>query len=134
MQALIPQAQIFSASMAYIIKDSIAAKHAPKKIYQEMHDEEALKEAYQDAKKAGDALFNMGQQAIISCMMEALEAASWQLSPSQDMDDHIAMIHDLFQEMMEMEIEEDASDDADDQDSLAWQKSMLENCLAASAG
>jgi hypothetical protein len=137
MQALIQQAQAFSAAISYLAKIAIAAKHAPKAIYEDMLDPEQMAEAYKDAKIAAIELHEMGQAQIISCMMEAIEAATWQLSPSSDYEDHLAILHDIFQEMMELELEdeaEDASEDASEEGSIAWQKSMLENCLAASAG
>ena len=133
MQALIQQAQAFSAAMAYLAKMAIAAKHAPKEIYAEMQNAEALAEAYKDAKIAATELNEMGQAHIISCMMEAIEAASWQLSPSSDPEEHQAMLLDIFQEMIEIEIDSE-EDEAPEEGSFAWQKSMLENCLAASAG
>ena len=133
MQALIQQAQAFSAAIAYLAKMAIAAKHAPKEIYAEIQDAEALAEAYRDAKIAANELNEMGQAQIIGCMMEAIEAAAWQLSPSQDYEDHQAMMLDIFQEMMEIEIDSE-EDEAPEEGSFAWQKSMLENCLAASAG
>lgn len=133
MQALIQQAQEFSAPMAYLAKMAMAAKQAPKHIYAKMHNAEDIADAYKNAKIAAIQLYEMGQAHIISCMMEAIESATWQLSPSSDYEDHQAMLHDIFQEMMELEIEDEA-EDASEEGSLAWQKSMLENCLAASAG
>ena len=133
MQAFMQQAAEFSAAMAYLAKMAIAAKHAPKKIYAEIYNAEDIADAYQSAKIAAAELNEMGQAHIIGCMMEAIESASWQLSPSSDYEDHQAMMLDIFQEMMELEIEDEA-EDASEEGSLAWQKSMLENCLAASAG
>ena len=133
MQAFIQQAQEFSSAMAYLAKMAIAAKHAPKNIYAEIYNAEDIADAYQSAKIAADELNEMGQAHIIGCMMGAIESASWQLSPSSDLEDHQAMMHDIFQEMMDIEIEDEA-EDASEEGSLAWQKSMLENCLAASAG
>ena len=133
MQALIQQAQEFSAPMAYLAKMAIAAKHAPEHIYAEIHNAEDIAAAYKDAHIAAEQLHEMGQAHIIGCMMEAIESASWHLSPSSDYEEHQAMMHDIFQEMMDIEIEDEA-EDASEEGSLAWQKSMLENCLASSAG
>ena len=76
MQAFMQQAAEFSAAMAYLAKMAIAAKHAPKEIYAEIQNAEALAEAYQDAKIAAAELNAMGQAHIIGCMMEAIESAS----------------------------------------------------------
>ena len=134
MQALIQLAQEFSAPMAYLAKIAIAAKHAPKEIYASMHDPEMMAEAYKDAHIAAQQLQDLGHGHIISCMMEAIEAASWQLSPSSDPEEHQAMLLDIFQEMIEIEIEEDAEEAPAEGQGLEWQKAMLDKCLAASAG
>lgn len=132
MPTFIELIQSFAAAMAYIQKDALAAKHAPAEIYAQMHDDELLNEAKKDAHYAAHSLYDLGQQHMVSACMEGIEAASWQISPAQDMDELIMDLHSLFQEIMEMEIEEESADQ--DEQSIDWQISMLNKCLAASAG
>ena len=134
-----------SAATAFLIRNAIFKEHFTED-YIENFNAEAHERATLDAAKAASFLFEIGQQNMITGIMEGLEAATWLMTPEQDPAQHYELMRETFTQIMnlaesietpnlfldsEEEQEEGEPQDGMELDNLD-EKFYLENCLALS--
>lgn len=132
-----------SGASAFLIRNGIFKEHYPSD-WEENFNASSHQLAMEDAAKAAAFLFEIGQQNMITGIMEGLEAATWLMSPEQDPEQHYLLLKGIFEQIMILaeSIEtpnllldsEEEEEEGDPQDGMELenldQKFHLEACFA----
>ena len=135
-----------SGATAFLIRNGIFKEHFTEE-YIENFNAEAHDRAMLDAAKAASFLFEIGQQNMITGIMEGLEAATWLMTPEEDPAQHYELMKETFTQIMNLaesietpnlflDSDEEEEEEGEPQDGMELdnldEKFYLENCLALS--